>query len=217
MSAKNDLSGRVFGHLKVLHPAGSRNGRALWYCECKCGAGIVIKGLSLVTGNTKSCGCIRGQLRGSQLRTHGESKGYGKSREYSIWCAMKQRCFNPNVGRFSDYGGRGITVCPQWVNSFEQFLKDVGRCPPDKWSLGRIDNDGNYQPGNVRWETHSEQMNNTRRCRQVSLEGKTLNVISWSKELGIPPGVIRHRLERGLPVDRVLNTKVQVKTKKNPL
>lgn len=108
-------------------------------------------------------------------RTNAEARGMagaaspswrgGVSRHplYPIWTAMKQRCLNPNNRRYADYGGRGIAVCPQWVASFEQFLADVGDRPSADLSIDRIDNEGNYEPGNVRWATKAQQSANTRR------------------------------------------------------
>ncbi len=90
------------------------------------------------------------------------SHGMVRSPEYSSWCAMKARCLNPNTTRFEQWGGRGIKICPQWVNSFENFYADVGPRPTPKHSIDRIDNDGNYEPGNVRWATPKEQNNNKR-------------------------------------------------------
>lgn len=117
---------------------------------------------------------------------------------------MKRRCLNKNDRRYSDYGGRGILVCEQWVHSFENFLDDMGRCPSPKHSLGRIDNNGNYEPSNCRWETIKQQANNKRTSRFVEFEGRKQTVQQWGEELGIRPGIIWRRLNRGWTVKQAL-------------
>lgn len=120
------------------------------------------------TCSAKAKAAARGGLRD---RNHPQWRG-GISRHplYHIWQAMKDRCLNPRNSRYRHYGGRGITVCPQWVNSFEQFLADVGEKPSPELSIDRIDNDGNYEPGNVRWATKSQQSANTRRRASAAVE-----------------------------------------------
>jgi hypothetical protein len=149
-----DLAGKRFGRLLVRAYAGDRK----WSCVCDCGARGVVKGQSLRTGHTKSCGC----LRKARSTKHGM---YG-CREYRAWCGMKQRCGNPNDGSFEYYGARKISVCADWCSSFEAFFADMGTCPPGL-SLDRIDVDGNYEPSNCRWTDASTQ-NRNRRPRQAS-------------------------------------------------
>ena len=129
---------------------------------------------------------------------------------YSRWAGMIDRCINPKLRSYRHYGARGITVCDRWRNSFSAFLADVGECPSPKHQLDRIDNDGNYEPGNVQWSTCSENCLHRRmpaignHIRLLTHDGQTLNVKQWAKLLGIPYGMLKTRLHRGWSVERAL-------------
>jgi len=158
-----DLIGKRFGRWRVLEPYSKRyrSGRTclvLWLCRCDCGTKRVVIGTNLRAGKSTGCGCIRGERR----TTHGHTRGRKQTRAYRIWNGMRQRCFNPNNPAYADYGGRGITVCENWRDDFESFFADM-LDPPLGLTLDRIDNDGNYEPGNCRWASYSMQ-NSNRRC-----------------------------------------------------
>lgn len=124
----------------------------------------------------------------------GSAGGMHRTSEYKIWQAMIARCTNPRQRGFKDYGGRGIRVCSEWRGrgGFVRFFASVGPRPTAKHSLGRIDNDGDYCPGNVQWETWTQQMANTRRTRQITIDGMTLCVAEWARRLGMTaPGLVR--------------------------
>jgi len=158
----HNLVGQRFGMLLVVERAGSAKNRVLWRCACDCGASdVVTNGNMLQRGKKKSCGCATGAMVSAAKRTHGQA-GAMDTTVYHRWLNMKQRCGNPNNPAWKDYGGRGITVCSRWLNSFEAFYADVGDPPEAGLSLDRIDNDGDYEPGNVRWATWSQQMQNVR-------------------------------------------------------
>lgn len=157
MAKKKDITGDVFGGWTVLRFAGSRKvdgiSRRFWECRCVCGATSEILSTSLFNGNTKSCGCLKIESQ----TTHGRSQ----TPEYRTWAHMHQRCTNPKHKRFADWGGRGIKVCDRW-QSFEAFLEDMGERPSAGHSIDRENNDGNYEPGNCRWATRSQQQSNKR-------------------------------------------------------
>jgi hypothetical protein len=117
---------------------------------------------------------------------------------------MKQRCLSSSSADYALYGARGIGVSPLWVNDYEAFRRYVGARPSPKHSLDRIDNDGNYEPGNVRWATTSQQARNRRSTRRLSAFGETLSVIEWSERFGVGESTIRLRLERGWVAERAV-------------
>jgi hypothetical protein len=164
-----DLVGQHFGELKVLRRAGSSKtcGFAVWECECSCGNTTTVTSANLRQGITKSCGHLRVEVTKKLKTKHGHrsrEKGQRRSTpEYDAWCDMKKRCYNPNYDGFENYGGRGIRVrYVKWRKSFPVFFADIGHRPSYKHSLDRIDNDGHYEPGNVRWATAKQQARNRR-------------------------------------------------------
>jgi hypothetical protein len=156
---RSELSGNKFGRLEVISFSCIQNGNSLWNCKCDCGKEKVVAACHLKSGHTSSCGCLLSETTSSRSKTHGESVFAANTKEYRIWNHMKTRCSNPRSNRFNRYGGRGITVCDRWKNSFENFLFDMGRCP-EGMSIDRIENNGNYEPDNCKWSTAKEQAAN---------------------------------------------------------
>lgn len=126
--------------------------------------------------------------------------GMRNTPEYRTWSDMKNRCLNPRVRSYSNYGGRGITVCKEWVESFEEFFKYVGP-RPDGYSLDRIDTDGNYEPGNVRWVTNRSQQNNKRNTFFVMFDGQKISASEYARAVGMKPDTVHARIRRGLKLD----------------
>ncbi len=179
MALRYDLTGLHFNRWVVLKYAGqNRFKMSLWLCRCECGTERVVASANLKRGLSQSCGCLNRELSSKRLRNHKHCLKHGhavdgkKSSEYNTWQSMNGRCTNPNNTGYELYGQRGITVCPEWRDSFEAFLRDMGPKPLPKarYSIERIDNDGNYEPSNCRWATQSEQMLNQRRSRKNRVE-----------------------------------------------
>jgi hypothetical protein len=200
-----DLTGQRFGRLVAVSYAGAVKHKAQWDVLCDCGVKRRVGAATLKRGITKSCGCLHREILSKRSKKHGESH---KSAEYSTWKAMRARCMRVNSVQFADYGGRGIKVCSRW-DSYENFLKDMGRKPTPGHSIDRIDNDGGYCPENCRWATHEEQSRNKRTSRMLTYGGKSQCVVSWAEELGMAGHVLQHRIDRGWTVERALTTPVK--------
>ncbi len=198
-----DEVGRKYGRLTVVSRApndGGHNRR--WLCRCDCGTTSTVREGRLRNGQTKSCGCLIPELNRKKLLIHGERNP--RTKEYIAWLGMKSRCYYPQGKYYKNYGGRGITVCGRWLDSYLDFLADVGRAPSPAHTLDRKDNNGNYEPSNVRWATRAQQSNNTRRNHLIRIGDKRLILQEWANESGIDRRVISRRLKRGWSPDRAV-------------
>jgi hypothetical protein len=198
-----DITGQRFGRLVAIEPSSSDGRGWRWRFACDCGGEKICRASNVSSGHITSCGCLRkeaGSTRGNGNVTHGMTR----SSEYGIWASMKTRCYNPKAINFADYGGRGITVCDRWRDSFEAFHKDMGPRPSARHTMERIDNDLGYEPKNCRWASYREQGQNRRSSRLLTYNGETLTASEWSRKTGIGTSTIDMRLSKGWPVERVL-------------
>lgn len=178
--------------------------RLMVLCRCDCGVEFHIERAKW--GEYKSCRHCNPQI-GARLRTkHGHTARGAKTGEYNSWHTMIARCTNPKTPKFNRYGGRGIKVCVAWRASFERFLEDMGPRPSLAHKLDRIDNDGDYEPGNCRWATQRQQCRNFSRNHRIALNGETLTIVEWSERTGISQGTIAHRINSGWAPERALLT-----------
>jgi len=183
---KYDMTGQQWGHWAVIGYVGNdRTSQPMWLCRCACGTERAVVGSHLRNGTSTSCGC--------QAPRH-TIHGFTKLPEYEVWRHMIARCQDTKRSDWPRYGGRGIKVCKRWRDSFPAFREDMGPRPSPSHSLDRIDNDGNYEPGNCRWATPLEQANNKSNNRYLTFDGQTLTVAQWARKLGIKVGVLNLRL-----------------------
>lgn len=204
MSKLIDMTGQRVGMLVVIRQAESKNGKTFWLCRCDCGATTTVarSHLSAKTRPTQSCGCL--QFSGRYRH------GLRHTRLYNTWSGMIQRCTNPKAVNYRNYGGRGVTVCPEWRVSFEAFHEwALANGYADDLTIERIDPDGNYEPTNCRWATRKEQNNNTRRNHCVEYNGVTRTIAEWSDVTGLSRDLIEQRLKRGWSAEKTLTTKLK--------
>lgn len=194
------MIGRRYGQLEIIAYAGLKKEKRLWESKCH-GGGMFCKGVAVTTssdlssGKVNSCGCLRAEALQAKRLKHG--KKYDSA--YNVWVSVNQRCTNTRLKAYPEYGGRGISVCERWSSKnedgFSNFLMDMG-ARPDNTTIDRIDNNGNYEPGNCRWADRKTQRLNQRPGRVVwlTLNGTTKCLGDWAKELGIPAMKISYHL-----------------------
>ena len=205
------LLGLAFGKLTVVGPtfrlpcgtAGKARKHVVALCEC--GTYSVFWENNLLSGRSKSCGCWQRALLKAAAQTHGLSS----APEYSCWLSMIRRCYDEHHGEFKNYGGRGLVVHGEWLKSVEAFIsdvrRDIGKRPSRFYSIDRIDTNGHYEPGNIRWSTQSVQNRNRRNNRSVTIDGVTKLAVEWIEEYSLNPNTFRARLRRGVSGAQLLS------------
>lgn len=212
MPKKLELAGQRFGMLHVLAEAGrDRHGAVLWRAKCDCQKETMARGSQLLSGVTTSCGCGI-SIASSRPRKHGKCK----TPLFRVWMGMKARCSQPNNRAFQNYGGRGILVCAQWMD-FAAFEQDMATNYRPGLEIERIDNNGNYEPGNCRWATRKEQTLNTRRNHYINWQGTRLPLALWAERAGLSPNTLLYRLRRGWSIDRAMTTPPAPRTSRSVL
>jgi hypothetical protein len=198
---EGDPVGQVF----YVGEAESLPGKRNCILKCKCGKEFIGRLYFYTSEQHKSCGC----------RINSKSKIHSKTKtvEFETWTSMKKRCYGTWHKAYHNYGGRGITVCDRWLEKngrgFLNFLEDMGPRPDPEYSLDRINNDGNYEPGNVKWSTKKEQSNNRRVSHFLTFNGISKTIMEWARELNIAETTIHNRLKRGLSVEETLITPIK--------
>jgi len=195
-----DLTGVIFGQLKVISRAENAGRRPRWFCLCSCGNEKVVLGENLRMGYTKSCGCSHKEKSSKANSTHKKTGTV----EYTAWINMLSRCYNRNKKDFKNYGGRGIEVCDRW-KQFENFYADMGD-RPENTSLDRIAVNGNYEPSNCRWATNLQQARNTRSNRLIEFDGRLAPLSEHCANAGLDYRSVHQRLKRGWNVTKALST-----------
>lgn len=189
-----DLTGRLFSRLTVFGYAGKRGHNQHWWCECQCGVITKVSAANLQHRHSTSCGCFQREYMAHKQATHCESRGKGVTVEYAAYALAIQRCNNPNNQDYSNYGGRGIECR---LTSVMDVLDTIGRRPSPRHSIDRIDVNGHYEIGNIRWSTQQEQQNNKRNNKMLTVNECTQSVAMWAREKGMKPLTIYNRLYRG--------------------
>jgi hypothetical protein len=206
-----DLTGQVFERLTVLAFAGKHGrGQSLFLCRCICGTEKVVPAKGLRSGESRSCGCLQREHAARQALKNKYKDGRCSLREYWLWWGVKERCLNTSDKSYPRYGGRGITICARWLESFENFYADMGECPPGL-TLERKDNALGYSPENCVWATYTQQARNTRRNRILTLDGVSKSLVEWSESTGLPYSALHDRLVRGWDDRRTLTTPIMRK------
>lgn len=209
---RKDHTGEKFGRLTVIGPADdivSDAGyhTAVWKCKCDCGNLVNVRGKCLTQGVTKSCGCLQRDSMSARASKH---HGSG-TRLYAIWNSMRQRCNNPRSRAYQNYGGRGISICPEWddYDTFRKWAYSAGYddgSPRGTHTLDRIDVNGQYSPDNCRWTTMKAQSSNKRDTIYLSYMGQRKTLTDWSNETGIAYSTLWKRRLYGFSPERILDT-----------
>ena len=203
VASRKDLTGQVFGKLTVL-AYHHTDKIAYWECECSCGKRSIVRGSSLRNGGTQSCGCYLSEASSIRNSTH-RLTGHPI---HNVWSCMKQRYFDPNSGSYPDYGGRGITVCDEWLDFMPFYEWALANNYKKGLMIERVDNDGDYVPFNCKWATRKEQNNNTRRNIHVVYRGEAwpFNALFNDGDASRYTKVWKRIFERGWDVDRAVDT-----------
>lgn len=202
-----DLTGQRFGRWAVIERAPNKGKVTMWHCKCDCGNEKDVCAAKLKNGESRSCGCLQKEIVSMRDGNHHLSS----TRLHRIWGGMKTRCYNSNYPQYKDYGGRGITVCAEWSNSFTAFYNwAMSNGYQDGLTLDRIDNDKGYSPDNCRWATQKFQNNHKRSNVNITYNGETHNIAEWAEILDIPRQTLRDRIQRyNWPVERALTEPVR--------
>ena len=211
-----EITNKRFGRLVAIkYHHSNKLGHRYWLCKCDCGKEVIV-GVGNLGRHTNSCGCLAKELSRERQKKHLSSK----TRLYPIWSSMKRRCYSKTSNSYKNYGARGIKMCDEWLgeHGFEHFKEwalangykeETLPNNLNKWTIDRVDNDGDYEPSNCRWITAEEQQKNTRNNRFITFNNKTQILADWSREIGINIDKLYHRLKSGWSIEKALTTPLQ--------
>ncbi len=206
-----DVTGKIFEFMKVIEYRGIKNNKSLWLCECSCiDKKLFLVNKSLNIKNSMSCGCMRATKVSVANTTHGMTN----TTEFESWHQMKSRCCNPKNKDYHNYGGRRITVCERWLESFENFFLDMGPRPEPEYSIDRIDVNGNYCPENCKWATKREQANNKRKTRKIEYNGQTYSLSQFCEIFNVIRSTFTQRLDIGWPIEKAMKPTIEIDGRK---
>lgn len=207
-----DITGQKFGRLTVVEYVGKGQDRkALWKCKCDCGEERVVRGRDLRNGKTVSCGCYREEIKIGRPMTEQNRRilldintthGLSKTPIYKVWQGIKSRCYNPKTINYCNYGGRGITMCEEWL-TFEGFYEDMAESYKRGLTIERIDNDKGYSKENCKWATRLEQSNNKRDNIIITYNGETDTLANLCRKYNKKYITVADRYKRGWGVDKL--------------
>lgn len=211
------MIGQRFGRLVVLERAESNGRQAKWKCQCDCGRISTPFGFSLKSGDSKSCGCVAAEkskerwknptpdMR-AKLGKHAITHNMSKHKAFRAWTDMKTRCLHKKSKWYPSYGGRGITICQRWLDGFIYFWEDMGPAWFEGATLGRIDNNGNYEPSNVRWETARQQQRNKSNTLFIDTPQGKRPISEVCDETGLSRNCIVYRIKAGWPMEKLFQS-----------
>lgn len=209
MEYRKDLTGQRFGRLTVVKYVGKQNKRSMWLCKCDCGGETISSCTNLTSGGSTSCGCKRQEVCSSRMKKRNYRHGGSKTRLFRIWSGIKTRCLDKNVIEYPRYGGRGITICDEWKESFTSFRDwALSNGYSDELTCDRIDNNGDYCPENCRWVDIKTQQNNKRTNKFLTYKNETHTVSEWEKIRGFKRGLILSRLKLGWSIEKAIESEV---------
>lgn len=202
MGKFKNLTGMKFGRLLVINRAENVGYNTRWNCICDCGNKTITTSYNLTKGRSKSCGCLSLEKMNKTNTKH----GYKHARLYRIWCGMKKRCYNTKYEYYNRYGGRGIAVCEEWKSSFINFKNwAIKNGYKDNLEIDRIDNNGNYEPNNCRWEDRINQVRNRSNTIKLKNNGEEKTLIEWCKKYNINYKLAHARYKKGWNFEKIFS------------
>lgn len=201
MTRKIDLTGQTFSRWTVISEEGrNKDGDIKWLCKCECGTSRSVSSKGLRKGTSKSCGCLKQEL----TIKHGHASNGKETRLYRIWHGMKDRCLNPNSKDYQNYGGRGITIHPTWLD-YNNFLNwSLNNGYRNDLQIDREDVNGNYSPNNCRFVTSKVNANNRRSNTLITINNQTKTLAEWSDISGVSSATIKARINRGWVGEKII-------------